>query len=192
MAGRSILGVVCIALVATSCLPEDEDGSEGNIIDAQAQLDSVSEVVWPGGNTHLVSSCVAQAEFGAFAGDGYWTEEWNAAGASQEGMRTRCEGYDDGTLADLHNDWVAFEAFVAANEAERGGDPPADAAPSVAEPPSECDPNYDGACVPLGALNLNCDDLPDLGIHSSFQSVGSDPHGFDADSNGSACVSLGS
>ena len=90
-----------------ACLPEAEDGAEENVIDAQAQLDGVSEVVWPASNARHISSCVAQAEFGAFAGDGHRPEVWIAAGASEEGMRSKCAGFFDATLADVHNDWVA-------------------------------------------------------------------------------------
>jgi micrococcal nuclease len=46
-----------------------------------------------------------------------------------------------------------------------------------------CDPNYQGACIPPYPPDLNCDDVSAAG----FQSVGSDPHGFDGDADGIAC-----
>lgn len=54
------------------------------------------------------------------------------------------------------------------------------------EPPvdsgSACDPNYSGTCVPQVSYDLNCDD-----IAGSVTVVGSDPHGFDGDGDGSGC-----
>ncbi|MGH2755174.1 MAG: hypothetical protein ACRDLB_12175 [Actinomycetota bacterium] len=47
---------------------------------------------------------------------------------------------------------------------------------------SECDPNYSGTCVPNVSYDLNCDD-----IAGSVTVVGSDPHGFDGDGDGSGC-----
>lgn len=49
-------------------------------------------------------------------------------------------------------------------------------------PASECDPNYSGTCVPQVSYDLNCDD-----IGGSVTVVGSDPHGFDGDGDGSGC-----
>jgi hypothetical protein len=48
-----------------------------------------------------------------------------------------------------------------------------------------CDPNYAGACIPIVGHDLNC---PDVGV-KRFQSIGSDPHGFDRDNDGIACES---
>ena len=47
----------------------------------------------------------------------------------------------------------------------------------------DCDPNYDGACIPPYPPDLNCDDVSATG----FRSVGTDPHGFDGDADGIAC-----
>jgi micrococcal nuclease len=46
-----------------------------------------------------------------------------------------------------------------------------------------CDPAYRGACVPLPPPDLDCGDV----AASYFRSVGSDPHGLDADADGVAC-----
>ena len=53
-------------------------------------------------------------------------------------------------------------------------------------PPSSCDPNYSGYCVPNVSYDLDC---PDIG-HFVYV-VGSDPHGFDADNDGEGCESYG-
>lgn len=47
---------------------------------------------------------------------------------------------------------------------------------------SGCDPNYSGSCVPNVSYDLDCDD-----ISGSVNVVGSDPHGFDGDGDGSGC-----
>lgn len=53
------------------------------------------------------------------------------------------------------------------------------------KPAQQCDPNYTGACIPpydqVG--DLNCTDI----AARRFQSIGSDPHGFDRDGDGIAC-----
>lgn len=46
-----------------------------------------------------------------------------------------------------------------------------------------CDPNYEGACIPPYPPDLDCTEIS----ASGFRSVGSDPHGFDGDGDGIAC-----
>jgi micrococcal nuclease len=46
-----------------------------------------------------------------------------------------------------------------------------------------CDPNYEGACIPPYPPDLDCSEVS----ASGFRSVGSDPHGFDGDGDGVAC-----
>jgi micrococcal nuclease len=46
-----------------------------------------------------------------------------------------------------------------------------------------CDQNYEGACIPPYPPDLDCSEVS----ASGFRSVGSDPHGFDGDSDGVAC-----
>jgi micrococcal nuclease len=46
-----------------------------------------------------------------------------------------------------------------------------------------CDPNYEGACIPPYPPDLDCSEVSANG----FSSVGSDPHGFDGDGDGVAC-----
>jgi hypothetical protein len=60
-------------------------------------------------------------------------------------------------------------------------------APEIVEDPPEpldgpCDPNYSGGCVPLVSGDLDCAD-----ISGSVSIVGSDPHGFDGDGDGTGC-----
>ena len=57
------------------------------------------------------------------------------------------------------------------------------ASPSPAA--SNCDPNYTGACIPLVSFDLDCGDV----AATDFNSVGSDPHGFDREGDGLACES---
>lgn len=46
-----------------------------------------------------------------------------------------------------------------------------------------CDPNYTGACIPPYPPDLDCTEIS----ATNFNSVGSDPHGFDGDGDGIAC-----
>jgi micrococcal nuclease len=72
-------------------------------------------------------------------------------------------------------------------EAEAAAEAAAAAAAAAEEPAPEpapaedCDPNYD-PCVPSYPPDLDC---PDVG--GPLAVTGSDPHGFDADGDGSAC-----
>ena len=50
--------------------------------------------------------------------------------------------------------------------------------------PSNCDPNYSGACVPIVGWDLDC---PDIGANVTVE--GADIHRFDADGDGSGCES---
>ncbi len=56
------------------------------------------------------------------------------------------------------------------------------AAPTPTPPPSNCDPNYRGACVPNVPYDLDCAD-----IDGPVYVVGRDPHGFDGDGDGVGC-----
>ena len=49
--------------------------------------------------------------------------------------------------------------------------------------PGACDPNYSGACVPVGAGQLRCRDIS----VKRFRVVGKDVQGFDGDGDGIAC-----
>jgi micrococcal nuclease len=47
----------------------------------------------------------------------------------------------------------------------------------------DCDPNYEGACIPPYPPDLDCSQVS----ASGFQSTGTDPHGFDGDADGTGC-----
>lgn len=48
-----------------------------------------------------------------------------------------------------------------------------------------CDPNYEGACVPVDQGDVDCGDL----VESDFYVVGDDVDGLDGDGDGIACES---
>jgi hypothetical protein len=50
---------------------------------------------------------------------------------------------------------------------------------------SGCHEEYEGACVPPDAFDVDCPEIPE----SDFASVGSDPYGLDRDGDGIACES---
>jgi micrococcal nuclease len=59
--------------------------------------------------------------------------------------------------------------------------------PPPPPPPSPgCDPSYPDFCIPPPPPDLDCAD-----IGKSFTVIGSDPHGFDADGDGTGCDSYG-
>jgi micrococcal nuclease len=59
-------------------------------------------------------------------------------------------------------------------------------APPPPPPPPGCDPSYPDFCIPPPPPDLDCAD-----IGTSFTVIGSDPHGFDADGDGTGCDSYG-
>lgn len=87
--------------------------------------------------------------------------------------------------------WVATDISMR----RVAGSPPTDDYADCEEPESmytpeeeddsgdSCDPEYEGACIPVGVGDLDC---PDVGAQG-FRSIGSDPHRFDADGDGVAC-----
>ena len=54
--------------------------------------------------------------------------------------------------------------------------------PDTNPPQPQCDSSYSGVCIPIVGYDLDCEH-----IGSSFYSIGSDPHNFDADGDGYAC-----
>jgi len=62
--------------------------------------------------------------------------------------------------------------------------PELDLEPDFGEEPlaSDCDPNYEGACVPIVGYDLDCPDISD-----PVYVVGTDIHGFDRDRDGVGC-----
>lgn len=55
------------------------------------------------------------------------------------------------------------------------------ASPAVSAP---CDPNYQGACVPVYPPDVDCDD-----VRAQVTVIGTDVHGLDADGDGIGCES---
>jgi micrococcal nuclease len=60
-------------------------------------------------------------------------------------------------------------------------------APVTLVPPTGCDPNYVGACVPSYPPDLDCADLRTLGLALPVRIVGDDPHRLDGDADGYGC-----
>lgn len=54
----------------------------------------------------------------------------------------------------------------------------------------DCDPNYQGLCIPIGSPDLNCPEIREMLREQGLQSlrvVGNDPHRLDRDGDGIAC-----
>jgi micrococcal nuclease len=52
-----------------------------------------------------------------------------------------------------------------------------------ATPATNCDPSYPSLCIPIGAPDLDCPDIP----HRRFEVRPPDPHRFDGDHDGVGC-----
>ena len=67
-----------------------------------------------------VDDCVESAKFAIYGGDPEWQRTWTDVGESDIGLRGFCEklaSRDPATFDQIHTDWVAWEAFVAAENA---------------------------------------------------------------------------
>jgi hypothetical protein len=123
-------------------------------------------------------------------------------------------GLDDpGALEAMHVEWVATQQQMAESPASAASSEAA-AAPAATEPapappvrlaeipePAEvaqpelpapvevastnCDPSYPDMCLPIGAPDLDCGDVP----NRQFTVLSPDPHGFDRDDDGVGCES---
>jgi micrococcal nuclease len=54
---------------------------------------------------------------------------------------------------------------------------------TTTQPQQQCDSSYPDICIPPGAADLDCGDIP----YRRFRVVGNDPHGFDRDGDGIGC-----
>jgi Flp pilus assembly pilin Flp len=61
------------------------------------------------------------------------------------------------------------------------------ARPGPFTPPVACDSSYAGACIPPAPPDIDCSDLPDLGVVPPVRVVGDDPHDLDPDGDGLGC-----
>ena len=64
-----------------------------------------------------VEDCIDNAKLKIYTGDSYWQSTWIDVGESDVGIRDFCENLatrDPATLDEIHDDWAAWEEFVAA------------------------------------------------------------------------------
>src|SRR3954453_18197376 len=57
--------------------------------------------------------------------------------------------------------------------------------PGGEAPAGDCDPNYEGACIPAGYADVDCGEI----LETDFDVVGYDIYGLDGDEDGIACES---
>ena len=145
-----------------------------------------------------VDDCVDSAKFKAYGGDPVWQRTWVDVGESDVGLRDFCESMaarDPATFDKIHTDWVAWEAFVATENAVPAPTPvPAPTTiptpttpPPVLSDPSGCHPSYT-PCVPI-STDVDCSggsgDGPEY-VTGPIQVIGYDEYGID-DGDGVAC-----
>jgi micrococcal nuclease len=78
--------------------------------------------------------------------------------------------------------WLVGIGFLASVVARRPGDT-SETRNVAASRRAECNPSYPTLCIPVGARDLDCDEIS----ASNFPVRGPDPHGFDADRDGLGC-----
>lgn len=130
-----------------------------------------------GATAARIESCVEATKFGAFVGDAAAIDMWNAAGQSDEVLRSTCETIadsDPSRLEAMSADWDATQRAVRAAEAS---------APTTA-PDRRCDPSYPAMCIRMDEPDLDCSNVG----ATQFPVAPPDRHGFDTDGDGFGCV----
>ncbi len=104
---------VGLILVGSACQPEEDSaGSSGGAAAAETTVNPGTSL-----NPEQISSCVEQANFGAFTGDPVWTQFWNDAGQTDAGVEDACISLgtaDPAHLQSIHEEWGRVQAFLAA------------------------------------------------------------------------------
>jgi hypothetical protein len=121
------LALAGLVLAGSACLPEEEPTAAPDPIDA-ALVEEQSTATEASVDPEHVSSCVAQAQFGAFAGDPTWTQFWNDSGQTEAGAGDACRwlgAADPVQLQSIHEEWGRVEAFLEASAEAPAPEPPA-------------------------------------------------------------------
>lgn len=130
---RSAIAFVCLlsAAAAAGCIPVEEEGaSTASSSSADEQVTEVGNPV----NAGHVASCVEQIKFGAYTEDPTWSQTWADVGQSETGAVTHCTQLGEDTparLAEIHDDWLQVEAFLAAAEPQAAAPPEPASAPAL-------------------------------------------------------------
>ena len=107
----------------------------------------------------------------------YAISQWRRLKTQVASLRTRAVSLQDDLAA----------ARAAAKDAYENGydDGYTDGQNAVTVDSGGCDPNYEGACVPVDQGDVDCGDL----VETDFDVVGDDVDGLDGDGDGIACES---
>ena len=148
-----------------------------------------------------VDDCVDSAKLKIYGADPVWQRTWIDVGESDVGLRDFCENMasrDPAAFKQIHTDWAAWEAFVAAGSGEPVSTPAPvpETVPTSTNPPpvlydpSGCHPSYT-PCVPISA-DVDCSgdsgDGPEY-VKGPIQVIGYDEYRID-DGDGIACEPL--
>lgn len=172
IAGRPLVSVVATATIAF-------------VLGIGAGASDTSK---PSADTETISSSIdpveedleeAEAALQAAEDETDELQDENAALEDQLSSKTKALRKTRASLAATRNQLTKARGQAQAIAVAAANPEPAD--PSGGTEPG-CDPNYSGTCVPVVSSDLNCDD-----IGGSVTVVGSDPHGFDGDGDGSGC-----
>ena len=158
----------------------------------------------------LVETCVEFTQFAAFIGDAEMSQFWNDAGQDVGVLATRCAELPSARLAEIAARQAETDAFLEAAAAAatttlpaptttKAPPPPATLPPAplplvslpAAAPVRDCNPNYEGACVP-NASDVDCAGGSGNGpeyVSGPVYVVGGDPYDLDRDGDGVGCES---
>lgn len=168
-------------------VPEDPNG-QGGPVDGFIQRYGVGELEWVeyAGATLFAGPAQPPVGSGPYTlGVNSWTEPSPITGGVVVVGIIGLDGATDSAEAD-----VLDEVRVTGCGPQTAEPPTTTTSPPTAP---ACDPNYTGACVPLGVEDVDCAGGSDDGpyyVSTPVQVIGSDPYRLDTDGDGTGCEQL--
>ena len=121
-----VTGALLLVSVGCAVKPGSHAGGANPILGAgiSDELDALA-IVDP--EVHAkIDDCVDSARLRVYNGDPVWLRTWTDVGESDVGLRDFCANMasrDPARFDEIHTEWVAWEAFVAASNAVPPPDP---------------------------------------------------------------------
>lgn len=182
-----------IVLMA-GCGAEPDRGSAVGTGSASTDAVDVEPVGFAAIDDSMILDCVDYTQFAAYVGDAEMLKFWTSVGQDPDALWSACEEIgraDPGRLEWFSTRQRETEEFLAAAATTAPAPTvPQAPVPLAAVPPNNgCDPNYTGACVPMGD-DVDCaggeGDGPSF-VAGPVYVVGADPNGLDRDGDRVAC-----
>ncbi len=149
-----IAGSLLLVSVGCAVKPGSQAGGANPIL-GSGITDEIDALAMLDPEIHAkVDDCVDSAKLKAYGGDPVWQRTWIDVGESDVGLREFCENLasrDPAAFAQIHTEWIAWEALVAAGSGVPAPAPIPETVPTN-PPPCSGDSGDSGdgiACEPM-------------------------------------------